>query len=185
LIILKVTQRGHLVDIPGLSRFRTPAEINISNCSIDLVRACLKNQGIETYEIFTKDDPKIVKDEKKNLKKNVSIDIEKRLSKIEKLIESLNKKDSEKNIPEEQIKNKLLILEELSKKILERENIREIVYTSTKEPIVEDLDEEVFIPEIDISDLEMKGSSGETIATRDDVDEAVNALSQLKRREVN
>ena len=63
--------------------------------------------------------------------------------------------------------------------------MREIIYTSSKEsgegPIVEDLDDELFVPDIDIIDMKLRGSSAEVIGTLDDVDEAADALSQLKR----
>ena len=74
-------------------------------------------------------------------------------------------------------------MEVLSKRILEKEIVRQIVYTDKDkrdDPIVEELYEEAFIPKIDISEMKMKGSSTETIGTLDDVDESADALSKLK-----
>ena len=53
MIILKVKQKGHVVDIPGVASFRTPAEVDISNAEINLVIFSLKNCGIDDFEITT------------------------------------------------------------------------------------------------------------------------------------
>ena len=101
------------------------------------------------------------------------------------MLAQLSKKSgSEKRFSEEQITNKLNELGELTKKILEKESVREIVYTSSKEksetPIVEELDEDTFIPDIDISDMKLKGNLTESIGELDDIESAVDMLSRLK-----
>ncbi len=192
MIKLKVKQRGHLLIIPGIAPFRTPAKIDISNVKIRLVVSALNNAGIDDYEIISKEDKKQVIYTKKDFVIPIKKELEgidnvgPRLDKIERILLALSKKGSKKYIPEEQITNKLKTLEELSQQILEKEMVREIVYTSTKEseglPVVEELDEDTFIPDIDISDMELKGTSSKTIGSLDDVDEAADALSQLKRK---
>jgi len=188
LIILKVKQKGHLVDIPGVASFRTPAEVDISNAEINLVIFSLKNCGIDDFEITTKEEKKkTIKKDKTELSKKEKMKevmMEERFNRLERMIANLSQKSaSEKNIPEEQITNKLNDLEVLSKRILEKEIVRQIVYTDKDkrdDPIVEELYEEAFIPKIDISEMKMKGSSTETIGTLDDVDESADALSKLK-----
>jgi hypothetical protein len=189
-----VKDRGHMVMIPGLAQFRTPAQIDISHVKIRLVISSLYNSGITDFEIVAKEDKHEVvytKDDfelpKKDNKTEPNLDkIDKRFNKIERMLQKLVKKaDGNKNLPGEQITNKLNALEELSKRILEKESVREIVYTSTteksKSPIVEDLDEELYIPEIDIDDMELMGSVSEKIGEVEDVEEAADVLSRLKK----
>jgi hypothetical protein len=182
-MILKIKKQGLVVNIPGVAPFRTPAEVDISNCKIHLVVLSLKNNGIDDFEIYSKEKKQTYK--KKDFEGRKTTDVEGRLNRIEKMIGKLNdKSDGKKENPEEQITNKLNLLEELSKKILEKENVREIVYTSTKDsdkgPDIEELND-AFIPSIDISEMKLKGSSSEIIGTLDDIDEAANALSKLKK----
>ena len=63
--------------------------------------------------------------------------------------------------------------------------VKEIVYTSTKEksdnPIIEDFDDEIYIPDVDISDLKLKGSSTKVVGEVEDVEEAANILSRLRK----
>ena len=193
MIILKVKQKGHLLTIPGVAPFRTPATVEITSVKLNMVIASLHNSGISDYEIIAKEDQKEVVYTKKDFELPVKKEQEQsdqdlvgeRLDKIEKMLMELAKKERRKSTNKEQTINKLDQLEELSRKILEKESVREIVYTSSKEsgegPIVEDLDDELFVPDIDIADMKLKGSSSEVIGTLDDVDEAADALSQLKR----
>lgn len=186
-MILKVKQKGLFLNIPGVAPFRTPAEVDISNLKIHLVVLSLKNNGVDEFEIHSKKDNKVYT--KKDFEKTKSKDgkqmkdVEERFDRIERMIAKLGaKSESKKYIPEEQITNKLQLLEQLAKQILEKESVREVVYTSSKDkPVIEELDEDIFIPEVDVSELKLKGSSSETIGTLDDVDEAANALSQLKK----
>jgi hypothetical protein len=179
-IILKVKERGYYLDIPGITPFRTPADVDISKVRIQLIISYLKNCGITKYEIISKNDKEVLYSNKdfELPKKEKKDEIDVRLTRIENAI------GSRKNLQEEQITNKLNALEELSKKILERESVREIVYTSSQDvdgkPFVEELDEDPFIPDIDLSDLKLKGSSSETIKSTDDAEEAADMLSRLK-----
>ena len=191
MITLKINEKGHLIELPGVAHFRSPAKVNISNIKLPLIITTLNNLGVRDYEIISREGDKekiyTKKDfeKPKKKKKEDLTKINERFNKIEKLLYALAKKDSKKHIPEEQITNKLKVLEELSQRILEKESIREIVYTSSKDtgktPIIEELDEDTFIPTIDISDLKLKGgSSSEKIGEIEGAEEAADLLSRLK-----
>lgn len=194
MITLVVKEKGHMINIPGLAPFRTPAKIDVSHVKLNLIISSLNNVGIKDYEIVSKEDkkeiiytiedfefPKKMEESSQDLNK-----IDERFNKIETILKNLLKKSSSKKTSsEEQITNKLNALEELSKKILEKESVKEIVYTSSKEtsnkPTVEDLDDDLYIPNIYIDDMELKGSASEKIGEVDDAEEAADMLSRLKK----
>ena len=192
MIILKVKQKGHLLAIPGVAPFRTPATVEITSVKLNMVISSLHNSGISDYEIISKENKKEIIYTKKDFELPVKKEQAKpdedlvgpRLGKIEKMLFELAKKERRKSTNKEQTINKFKVLEDLSKQILEKESVREIVYTSSEEdikgPIVEELDDEIFIPDIDIGDMELKGTLSETLEGSDDLDEAADALSQLK-----
>lgn len=194
MITLNIKERGNMIQIPGIAPFRTPAKIDISHVKLHLVVASLNSSGINDYEIIAKEDKQEIiytKDDfdfPKKLKEapTDNSDINERFNKIEGILKNLLRKtSSEKNLSEEQITNKLNSLEELSRRILEKENVKEIVYTSTKDssksPVIEDLDDELYIPNIYIDDMEMKGSASEKIGEVEDLEEASDMLSRLKK----
>jgi vacuolar-type H+-ATPase subunit I/STV1 len=187
-----VKDKGNVINIPGIAPFRTPAEINITNVKLPIVIATLHNCGITDFEIVSKKEDKVKKEtDNITIKQNGKVQLNKndnineRFKRIEKSLSKLiTEKDSKKSLSEEQITKKLAILEELSKKILERELVKQVVYTSVKENInnpIEELDEEIYIPDVDISDLKIKGSSSQTVGEVDNVEEAADILSRLKK----
>jgi uncharacterized protein YfkK (UPF0435 family) len=191
MIKLNVKERGYMIEIPGITPFRSPAKIDISNVKLPLVVKTLNNLGVQNYEItalengktkiYTKKDFEKPKKEKtEDLSK-----INKRFNKIEEILYSLVKKQSNTSPSEEQITNKLEALEELSKRILEKESVREVVYTSSSDikegPIVEELDEDTFIPDIDLSEMKLRGSSSEKIGKTEDAEETADILSRLTK----
>lgn len=189
MITLRVRDSGFVVELPGIASFRSPAKVDITNIKLAHVITVLRNLGVQDYEIISREGEKekiLTKKDFEKAKKKQKQDLSKineRFNKIEKLLYTLAKKESKKNIPEEQITNKLNALEELSKKILEKENVREIIYSSGKEmktPVIEELDEDTFIPNIDLSEMELKGSSSEKIGEVDGAEEAADLLSRLK-----
>jgi len=194
LITLIIKEKGHMINIPGIAPFRTPAKIDVSHVKLNLILGSLKNVGINDYEIVAKEDKEEItytKEDfelpKKTGESSAELNkINERFNRIEGILKNLLKKSSsEKTSSEEQITNKLNDLEELSKRILEKEAVREIVYTSSKEkskrPVVEDLDDELYIPNIYIDDMELKGSASEKIGEVDDAEEAADMLSRLKK----
>ena len=53
MIILKVKDKGTVVDIPGTKKVRTPADIDITKVDINFVSMYLRKQGIKHYEIVS------------------------------------------------------------------------------------------------------------------------------------
>lgn len=194
MITLVVKEKGHMVNIPGIAPFRTPAKIDVSHTKLNLIIGALNNVGVKDYEIVVKEDKEEVvytKEDfelpKKTAKSSQALDkINERFNKIESILKNLLKNSSSKKTSsEEQITNKLNALEELSKRILEKESVQEIVYTSSKDktnrPLIEDLDDDLYVPNIYIDDMELKGSASKTIGEVDDAEEAADMLSRLKK----
>lgn len=194
MITLIVKEKGHMINIPGIAPFRTPAKIDVSHVKLNLILGSLKNVGIDDYEIVAKEDKEEItytKEDfelpKKTGESSAELNkINERFNRIEGILKNLLKKSSsEKTSSEEQITNKLNALEELSRRILEKESVQEIVYTSSKEksvsPVIEDLDDDLYIPKIYIDDMELKGTASEKIGEVEDPEEAADMLSRLKK----
>jgi hypothetical protein len=196
MLILKIKEKGLFVDIPGAIPARTPAEIDISKCNLGVVDAYLRKLGIKNYQILSQ--TKEVSSIKPSAVPDGSIDqkvINKRFSQLENMVALLLEKQlDDKNENSEQITNKLEKLELLTKKILEKEPkvVERVVKTSVvksegtikkalkKEPEIEELDVG-FIPEINTSNLKIKGASKTTIKqeSNEDLDDAADLLSRI------
>lgn len=195
-IILKIKDKGHLVEIPGVAPFRTPAKINVTTADIRNIIGHLKACGIEEYEIiastdkgdkevYTQEDFELPKKEvSKSDSENYKKQIDKRFNKLEKMIVNLAaKKVSNPNNNKEQITNKLEKLELIAQKILDEANVREVIYTKIPGKIdvdnIEEL-EDAYIPEVDISDMKMVSTGVETLKQDvDDIEDAADMLSNL------
>jgi ribosomal protein L5 len=195
-IILKIKDKGHLVEIPGVAPFRTPAKINVTTADIRNIIGHLKACGIEEYEIiastdkgdkevYTQEDFELPKKEvSKSDSENYKKQIDKRFNKLEKMIVNLAaKKVSNPNNNKEQITNKLEKLELIAQKILDEANVREVIYTKIPGKIdvdnIEEL-EDAYIPEVDISDMKMVSTGVETLKQdADDIEDAADILSNL------
>jgi hypothetical protein len=196
MITLRVREKGHLIEIPGMAAFRTPADIDVSRIGIRKVIGHLQVNGITQYQIVAINDKgdKEVYSEKdfvpQKKKKKVVVDpykkqIETRFDKLENMILTLlsREKKGNEDINKEQITEKLDQLEELSKKILSKEPER-IIYKDTKGQTWEkheDEEEARFIPSIDIDDLKLKKSSVKTLKQdqKEEIDNAAYSLSEL------
>jgi hypothetical protein len=185
---LHVKEKGYMVEIPGIPPFRSPGNVDITNIRLPLVLTTLNNLGVKEYEISSKDEgietiytKKDLEMKKKKKENNMDLsEINDRFNRLEKILYLLAEKDSKKSIPEEQITKKLNMLEVLTKKLLEREVVQNIVYTSSKEgePVIEDMSDS-FVPTIDISDLKLKGESTKTVDG--DIESAEKAADMLSR----
>jgi len=193
MITLKIREKGHLVEIPGIAPFRTPADIDISKIEIRKVIGHLQVCGITDYEITAvspKGDTEIYNQEdfspKKKKKKVIDPfkkEIESRFDRLENMLMSLftreKKGNDEKN--KEQITEKLDRLERLSEKLLKSKS--NVVYRDFKEKIIDEEDDEqlAFIPDIDISDLKLKSSSVKSVKQdqMDELNDVANSLSEL------
>ena len=196
MITLKVKSRGHLVEIPGLPAFRTPANIDVSKADIRGVIGHLKVCGIEDYEIVAKSESGVVEVYKKEdfeLSKKKDSDppeldrkeINKRFNKLEKMIAKLaQKKASKTDSEKEQINDKLERLEQLTERILEESLVKDVVYTKTigegkKADNIEDL-EDAYIPNIDVSDMTISSGGSKTLEQdSDDLEDSADLLAGL------
>ncbi|MCF8019787.1 MAG: hypothetical protein K9L62_10290 [Vallitaleaceae bacterium] len=203
MIFLKIAEKGHYIEIPGMSPFRTPAKANISHISIQSVVSRLQAQGIEEFEIvsdtkgqeavFTQKDFNI---ETKNPKKKKD-NYEKRFNKLEALVNKLLIKESSDETPnQEQITNKLNSIE----KLLKKQSTTKDIQTSEKfqkhdtegikktkiktKPVVEDFDN-IFIPDINISGMKIQGGESRKSIKQDkqDIDDSADMLSRILESE--
>jgi len=193
MMTLKIRKKGLFIEIPGLSPFRTPADVNISHISIPLVVSILKKQGISKFEIVSdtqgKEQVLTQRDfavKNKNPKKEKD-DYENRFNKLEQLMTRLLQKQvSDTPSNKEQITNRLNSIEKLIKKqetkvihVTEKESKK-----VKKEPKVEEL-HDVFIPSIDIKGLEIKGETSQRKIKQDklDIDDSADLLSRIMQSE--
>lgn len=182
MIILKIYHKGLLIEIPGVTPFRTPAEVDITNVGASLVVTHLRAQGISNYEIVvgvkqtkpkTITEPKIVPVEVEKTNEQLE-----RISNLEKLLEKLIEKiPSNTSNNSEQINKKLDVIEGLiQSKPSEKVYVTE--ERTKKEPVV---DEEIFIPDVDIGKMKISSSSSKTTTkqNKSDIDSAADLLSKI------
>jgi hypothetical protein len=185
-LILRIREKGFYVSFPGVPPTRTPADLDITKCNINIVLSYLRSTGIKDFHIISKNQlegERIIKSKdilnispKKEKQPSDNKEVEKRLSNLENMIGKLLTKDN--GISKDHIKNKLDFLEVLIKNLNISEQNIDIKPVVRKEPEIEELD--TFIPEIDISSLSMKGSSTENIISQNNnVDDSAVLLSNL------
>ena len=194
MIILNIRERGHLIEIPGIPSFRTPATVDISKGDIRTIIGHLKVCDITDYEITATNDidgkqekynakdfsTKNPKKAIKNKKKKPDKKTENRLDRLEKMIEMMYKKsadDSPKKV--EQTTNQM---EQFQKRVLDTlKNIN--VKNVDPKSVSEELEDEVapFIPEIDIKGMKLKSQGNIKTIKKDyeKTDDAADALSKL------
>jgi hypothetical protein len=193
MIILKVHEKGHFLEIPGMPPVNSPVHINITSMSIPLVAAYLKKAGIENYEIVADSrtgEQKIYKsedfypkpDKPNDQLKSYRKETNKRLDRIEKMIEKLAVREPDKSPKnEEQINRKLDLLAELIKEREVRIQTVDKIREKNTEPDIEELDS--FIPQVDVEGATMKGRSSIRSEERDDsADESADILSRLSKK---
>lgn len=179
MLTLKITEKGHFIDLPGMTSFRTPANINVSKIPLNVLILKLKVCGITEYEIVSElGDQKIVykkeelekikeKDLNKIDKKYVKY-FDKRLNKIENMIKELVVSQPEPevniNINKEQIKNMLSeILDQPIKKELDIE------------------EDDIFIPPVNIDGMKLKSSEHTIIKQQENLEDSADLLSELQK----
>jgi hypothetical protein len=192
MILLKIKTPGHLISIPGLPTFRTPAEVDVSKIDIRVVHMYLVTAGIDEYEIVAetkKGGKEVYKredfDEVKSLTKRKPKDdknLDSRLDNLEMMLSKLLAKDrGDKTVDSEQITNKLTKLEKLvSNFSTPKQEIKQFVPNSKKEPVIEELDS--FIPDIDISDMTIKSKVKTLKQDGSVINDAADILSNLVKK---
>ena len=197
MITLHIKEKGHLIEIPGMPSFRTPATVDISKGDIRTIVGYLKVCDIQDYEIIASNDSgkevyssrdfstvtKVVEKRKKPQKKDKAL--EKRMDKLERMIQSLHDKsdgDSGKN--EEQTTNQM---EQFQKNVLDAikqisvggSNVTE-TERKGKHNINDEEEPAPFIPDIDTEGMKLKSQGDhKTIKKEEGSDDAADALSKL------
>jgi len=193
MLTLRIKSKGQMVQLPGSAPFRTPATIDVSKMKIRNLIGYLRQAAIEDYEIVATSDKGVREVYKKSdfdlpQKKDQDSDsaykkaINKRFNRLEKLIKRLVDNQDSKNTSnkEQTIDDKLNRIERL----LEKRVVKEVIHTRVtdgKIPDVEELEEERFIPSVDIDDMKLSSTSAKSIEKRksEDVDDAADSLSKL------
>jgi len=188
MIILKIHEPGHTIDLPGMPSVRSPVEINITKLDTRLVMLYLAKAGIKKFEIKSDNEqikketkPTVVKTQKSKFKEEKTNIDEQRIDKIERVLAMLAEKAlGDKDSNKEQIIKKI---ESLEKKIDHNQPAPVIIHKSSVvgEPDIEDIDS--FIPDVDISDLTMKSSDNiQKIKQDDGLDDAADILAGLMKK---
>jgi len=184
-IKLIIKEKGMFIDIPGLTSFRTPAEVDVTKVKLSLLIQSLHSAGVVNYEIvstdkkgqqiYTGEDFKIPEKTQKDNELN------NRLDRVESLLLKLvSSGPSQKVNSSEQITNRLNRIESMirkGQKIVYRESD---LYDSPK---IEELDNDRFIPEINVSEMKISGKTTEVIEKKSnkEIDDAVDLLSSLTK----
>lgn len=197
MVILRIHEKGHYVELPGISPVRTPVEIDITKLSLPIVAAKLISMNIEKWEIVSesrtgerityKKQDFIQKSEKTetDFQKFVKL-IDSRFAKFEVHIKALERqiqekdnKDKEQNNVNQSLKN----IENLIKGIKPTKIVVDELPSSSK--FDDEFDEEYdkFIPEISADNLRMSGEASIQKQDKDDgVDDAAEMLSQISKK---
>lgn len=192
MITLNIKERGHLIDIPGMAPFRTPATVDISKGDVKTIVGYLRVCDITDYEIIASNDSgakeiynskdfNIVKTKKSVKQKIAKPDkkSENRMNRMEKMIEEMHK-NSINDYPEkvEQTTNQI---EQFKKAVLDTIKSINIKNVDTKS-IMDELEDDVepFIPEIDVEGMTLKGGGDHKTVKKDKGSaDAADALSKL------
>jgi len=187
-IILRISERGRFVNIPGMPSFRTPAEIDISRIPVQTVIQSLHLCGVEKYNIVSDDIvqkttdlkthiPEIPRRNKRDNNDELIEKFDKKFSRIESMLQKLAfEKYSRKDLSQEQINEHLRRIEKYLK------NGGTVRVSKEVTPKIDELDE-TFIPEIDTNDLKLSGMTTEVLEKKSekDIDDAADLLSSLSK----
>jgi hypothetical protein len=179
MLTLKITEKGHYIDLPGMAPFRTPANINVSKIPLNVLIMKLKVYDITGYEIVSKlGDQKIVykKEELEKIKekdlnkidKKFTKHFDKRLNKLENMIKGLMKPQPK---PEVNIN-------------LNKEQIKNVVSELLDQPINKKLEieeEDMFIPPVNIDGMKLKGSEHTIIKQDENLEDSADLLSEIQK----
>jgi hypothetical protein len=179
MLTLKITERGHLISLPGMAPFRTPATIDVSKIPLNVLIMKLKVYNIHGYEIISElGDQKIVykKEELEKIKekdlnkidKKFVKHFDKRLNKLENIIKGLMKPQSK---PEVDIN-------------LNKEQIKNVIAEILDQPITKEVDteeDEIFIPPINTTGMKLKSSEHKIIKQKENLEDSADLLSEIQK----
>lgn len=170
MLTLQVKEKGHYIEIPGIPPVRSPANIDITKIDLSLVISILRKYGIDNYKIVSLSETgeKKIFTRRDFVEKNkedimfYQRKMDRRIEKMENMISRLLEKNEV---------NRGVKLEQITKsKYIEKES----------EPKIEEL-EDVFIPNIDVGGMKVKGETSKTSIKRGkgDVDDSADLLSRI------
>jgi hypothetical protein len=179
MLTLKITEKGHFINLPGMAPFRTPANINVSKIPLNVLIMKLKVYDITEYEIVSElGDQKIVykKEELEKIKekdlhkmdKKYVKHFDKRLNKLENMIKGLMKPQPE---PEVNIN-------------LNKEQIKNVITEMLDQPIKKEVDieeDEIFIPPVNIDGMTLKSSEHTIIKQKENLEDSADLLSEIQK----
>jgi len=179
---LTIRERGRFVEIPGVAAFRTPATIDVTKMKLSILIQALHSCGVNNYELVSEDHKgnKVYTQDDFNLpeKKKEDKQMDNRLERMEDLLLKLiSNRTGQKVANSEQITNRLNSIE----RMLKQGN--KVIYKEIGDkPIVEELDDQ-YIPEIDISDMQISGKLTKILEkkSKDDIDFSADILSNLTK----
>jgi len=179
-MILKINDKGMSVEIEGKT-YRTPVSIDISKSNLSKVLMSIRVSDIKDFSVVSGDEVEVNKrisksgerilksnDSNNNLENNLLGKIDIKLKGFEeRLLKRL--KDSIKD-------------DDKSRSVIEEQTIKKTtdLIGKTREPVVDE-DNSFFIPNINM-DLKLTGSSTEKISKKEDMSEAIEALTLLTKK---
>ncbi len=171
---LIIKEAGCSLDLPRVGLIRTPCNIEISGVDINLVLSTIKMNGISKYQIIEDDNVSLIQTLPKTtraIKANKTIIIK----------EVIN--DKTNSIELTKLSNKVEQLIDNVYQLLDREiksNINEHQKIPTN-PKVEKLDDNLFVPEINLDDMEIHSNINQTdIDVENDISSSADILRELK-----
>lgn len=177
---LIINQPGLFLRLTGVAPIRTPAKIDITKLNMTLLLSELNMNSVTDYQIISNPENKkkkiIIKDKpvdelleslkdiesNKETNKN-NIDMRKDLSEIKSILKDILNKPS-------------TIIEKSSYSSLDGDNISK-KESKRKKKISDD-----FIPEVNLSNLELKSSNVDVIKSDIDISENVDLLSKISKK---
>jgi len=152
MIKLIIKNVGMFLNIPGITPFRTPAEIDITKVDVNMVLAELKKHGISKYKIVSSDPNQL-----KSIINKISID--KKKVKESMILKGEGESEILISIKEQQksIDKITKILEGFLKSEPTNDNHEPLIKEKRKRKKFDEKVEE-FIPSIDIDSYKLKGS---------------------------
>ncbi len=161
---LAIKEVGFEVKLPGVPIFRTPANVNISGLDLTILVSILKNVGITSFEIINDDKVREFKVFSKNNKKEINTNENEKVEIIKLINERFNK-----------LENLILNMKIINEKA---DNIK-----IKKKYKIDDLEDNTFIPEININNMKMNKTNDIIIKnTKKDIENDVDLLSEILKK---
>jgi K+/H+ antiporter YhaU regulatory subunit KhtT len=195
MLTLIIKERGHMIDLPNMAPFRTPAEIDVSKIPLNVLILKMKAYNINEYQIisetggkkivYKKDDIEKKKIKESHQEKKKEIDqvaaLTKRFNRLEELLVTLAE-GTKTNQDLEQINKKI---DKLTGQVSDIKVLKEVVVQGTDKQKDKDDDiyePDTFIPQIETGGMKIQSGEHKSMKREGDVDDAADLLSQLTKK---